>query len=344
MSKWSLLNTITAGLDRPKLGDKKAPNFWPSESAAVITNEYDEPETLGKCRRAIYFRYLYDCYDFYEEKYKHYEPLIERIRTEYIHADKYTQWIWIQGELYEEYCVKQATLQGLHIDAQTPVFLKGPNWTLSGKVDEVIRNPDGLFVATEYKSVYGFNANHVLGTDIQRRNGKMGTPRDSNLMQIGIYDYQIAKKDERFANSRLVYGARDTGRYAEYEITTECRGDDTEHFIYYSGIAPNETTETKSQITIENICCQFQYVQNCIDSGDIPSRDYTHTYSEEQLLIRMERGLLGKIDSERLQKRQIQKEAGKDKLNKLPEAGCWQCRFCSFSNLCYDRNANPINI
>lgn len=341
MSKWSLLNTITAGLSRPKLGDKKSPSFWPSESSAVKINKWGEEEILGKCRRAIYFRYLYDCYDFYVDTYKHYQPLIERIRSEYIAPDKYTQWIWIQGELYEEYCVKQATLQGIHIDAQTPVFIQMPGWSLSGKVDEVVANPSGQYVCMEYKSVYGFNGNIVLGTDIERRTGSMGTPRDSNLMQIGLYDYRVAKQDGRFENSHLAYGSRDTGRYAEYEITAE-RRDDTEHFIYYSGISPNETVEVNSGISIENIFKQFQYVQNCIDSGEIPKADFSISYPEERIELMYSRELLNKADTERMVKRLAQKEAGKEKLNKLPECSDWQCRWCPFTNVCYNKE-NQLN-
>jgi hypothetical protein len=347
MSNWSLLDHLTAGLEKPRFGDKKRPNFWPSEASAQVKNDHDEEVTVGKCRRAIYLRYLYDCYDFYPERYTHYAPLIERIRENYVHPDNYVRWLWIQGELYEEYCVRQATQTGVHIASQVPAFYISPGgWSLSGKIDEVVLNPEtGKYSCVEYKSVYGFGGNFVLGSESERRRGLMGTPRESNLMQVGYYDWKVGKSDDRFENSRLPYGSRDTGRYAEYEISTEMREGDEETFIYYRGISPHITDWTNSGISMENILGQFQYVQNCLDSGEIPARDYEHTFSEEKMNVLWQRGELSKADAGRMERRAEQIEESKAKINKLPEKGDWQCRGkCSFCRVCYDEAGNPTEL
>jgi hypothetical protein len=343
MSKWSLLEHLTNSLERPRLGDKKPPNFWPSESSAVITNDYGEEVAIGKCRRQIFLRYLYDCFDFYPEKYKHFQPLIDRIQTDYVPPDKYLRWIWIQGELYEEYCVRQATLSGVHVASQVPAFYVSPHgWTLSGKIDEVVLNPTTILNScVEYKSVYGFNGGIVLGTESERRRGLLGTPRESNLMQVAFYDFQVGKKQEGFENTRLCYGSRDTGKFAEYEIDVK-QDESGEHFIHYSGLAPNTPGEVKSKISMENIFSQFTYVLNSLDSGNVPGRDYDHTYTEEQVEKKYERGELNKTISKRVEKRLEQKKEGKKRINKLPDLGDFWCKNCSFRKICYDSSNNPI--
>ena len=107
MSTWSFLSHITDFLKRPRLGQSKPPTLWPSEATCTFTDKYGEEVVEGKCRRATYFRFLNECFKYYNEKYSMYQPLVEAIRTEYIEVDNYMRWIWKQGDLYEEYCIKQ---------------------------------------------------------------------------------------------------------------------------------------------------------------------------------------------------------------------------------------------
>lgn len=338
MSNWTFIEHITNYLSRPRLGDKKPPTLWPSEASAIIKNEYGEDVVVGKCRRASFFRYLVDSYNF-TDKYSFYEPLVTNLHRNYIPPDSYMQWIWKQGELYEEYCVELAKESGVYIATQTQIYI--PQLNVSGKIDLVALNPDtGKYSSVEFKSVYGFNGNVVLGTPGDRRKGILGTPRDSNLMQIGLYQWWYADQDDQFEEGRLVYGSRDTGRYAEYKISIK---EDSPKHIIYQGASPAETEPVISPITIESISEQYQSTQLNLDAGIIPPRDFDLVYSEEKIDTLYQRSLLNKADTERYEKRMKQIEDGKKPI--LPvEKSDWHCSLCSWKKICYNQDNSPREI
>ena len=327
---------------RPRLGNQKAPTQWPSEATATAVNEHGEPEVIGKCRRQAYFRLLLDTFSF-SPHYEMYRPLVEMIQAEQEEVDPYLRWIWKQGELYEEFCVQAAQESGIFIATQTQVYI--PKWNVSGKIDLVVINPvTAKYHIVEVKSVYGFNANYVLGSPAQRKNGSLGEPRDSHLMQLGLYQYHYGNNDDRFDSGLLVYGARDTGRYAEYEVTVEPTEDDEgniQHHIFYKGNSPCATKKKDSGLVIENILEQYSYIQQCVDSGQIPERDFDLSYSEEKINKLYERGELNKRDTEQHAKRTLQIAEGKKRPVKAVEKGDWQCGYCAFRNICYTEDKQP---
>jgi hypothetical protein len=348
MADWTLVEHLTNWLERPRFGDSKHPTLWPSEASAVIKNEHDEEVVVGKCRRATFFRYATSCYKFYP-KYAHLRTLIDELEEKKIPVDRYMRWIWVQGELYEEYIINAAKASGVYIADQSAIYVAECN--VSGKLDVVVINPlTHKYSITEVKSVYGFGANFVLGTPSARRKHIPGTPRDSNLMQIAIYDWWTASQDDNFEDSRLLYGARDTGRYSEYRVRTAVDEDGLIK-IYYSVIAPFKSEEIESPITINSILIDgYKYVEDHIQAGDIPPRDFDIKYSEERIQTLWKRGELGKGDSDKLQKiedrkkeneqRELDGLAPKKELKGL-EKGDWNCNFCSFKNFCYDSDGNP---
>ena len=332
MSKWSFISHITDYMSRPRLGNQKAPTQWPSEASAVITNQHNEKEIIGKCRRAAYFRLLLDAFNF-SPKYSVYESLIDSIQKQKKDTDPYMRWVWAQGNLYEEHCINLAKESGVFIETQTPVYV--PDYNVSGKLDIVVINPDtGKLKIIEAKSVYGFGANKVLGTPGERKKGALGEPRESHLMQIGLYQWWYGNNDDRFEDGLLLYGARDTGRYAEYTVTVE--SSNSEERIFYQGNSPNQTEKTDSGISIENILSQYEYIAKCLDSGEIPARDFELKYSDEKIGKLHQIGELSKKDSEQYVKRKKQIEEGKAKPVKAVEKGDWQCRFCDYQTVCYD--------
>ena len=336
---------MTAYLAKPRLGNQKAPTQWPSEATATVTNEHGELEVIGKCRRQAYFRLLLDTFSF-SPQYEMYRTLVEYIKSVEEDVDPYLRWIWKQGELYEEFCIQASQESGVFIATQTQVYI--PKWNVSGKIDLVVINPaTGKYHIIEVKSVYGYNANYVLGTPAERKRGVLGKPRDSHLMQIALYQYHYANNDDRFDCGYLVYGARDTGRYAEYEVTVEPEEDEEGnvlHYIHYKGNAPCKTSKTKTNLTIENIAEQYVYIQKCVDSGEIPERDFETSYDDDKIQKLFERGELNKKDSEQFVKRKKQLEEGKTRVVKAVEKGDWQCRFCAFRQVCYNEDNTPKNI
>lgn len=333
MSNWSLVDHLTDQLLKPKLGDPKPPSFWPSEASAVINNDYEEVEVVGRCRRATWFRWLIANYKFYS-KYSVYKSLIEELNLKTLPTDKYLLWIWRAGDLYEEYITSLAKESGVYIGSQIPIYI--PNSNISGKIDLVVINPEShKYSIVEAKSVYGFGGNSTLGTPSERAKGKSGKPKESNLMQAALYEWWFASQDETFENTRLVYGSRDTGRNGEYLISTPLNKETKQHEIFYKSINPNVTTAVNSKISIENIFSQFQYINNSLDSGTVPKRDFDLQYSEEYIDKLYERDELTKTEKEKYEKYQAYKKGESKRKIKPIIKGHWQCGLCSFKNICY---------
>lgn len=340
---WSFISHATQHISKPKLGEQKSPTQWPSEATAVIKNQYNEDEVVGKCRRQAFFRLMLDCYSFDKSKYGFYQSMVESINSLSIPTDPYLRWIWKAGEMYEEMQIDLAKRSGVYVADQVAIYV--PSHNVSGKIDLVVVNPEtSKLKALEFKSVYGFNANSVLGTPGDRKKGEMGVPKESHLMQIAIYDFWYASNDDRFESSSLIYGARDTGRYAEYSIYTDENPETKLHHISYEGLSPYTTDRVVTPITMENVFDNYRYVSSCVDGGIVPPRDFDIQYSDEKIEKLYQRGELGKTDSAQHEKRKSQIEEGKTKLVKRVEKGDWQCRFCNYKNICYDSESNSREI
>lgn len=319
------------------MGDPRPPSLWPSEASAVITNKYGETEVVGKCRRAIYLRYVADTYAMHGGS-EELGEFVKTIKENTAPPDTYMRWIWKAGELYEEYVVQIAKDSGVYIDSQVGIWVN--EFRISGKIDLIVINPDTSKLAqVEIKSVYGFGSNAVIGSPGGHKKGIMGEPRDSNLMQVALYQWHFANKRPEFEAGRLVYGARDTGRFAEYAITVDDDGN-----IYYAGITPVVSEPIKSPITIPAILEAYKYVQEHIDNGTLPPRDFDLQYSDEKILVLYERKELTKAEMERVEKRQAQIAAGKEKINMQIERGDFNCSWCQMQRFCYSENGTPKEV
>ena len=324
---FSFIETITNQLDRVNLGEQKAPTLWPSAATTTI-----DGKAVGKCRRQAFYRYATDSYNFSED-YDHYKDLVTSINENKQPISKYLRWIWRAGELYEEYCVDLAKEAGIYVAAQTSVYI--PKLNVSGKLDLVVVNPEtNKYQIVEVKSVYGFNANSVMGTDSQRKKGVLGQPRESHLMQLGIYQWWYGNPND-WDPGILVYGARDTGRYAEYLLTVEHVEEEGEDFIFYQGNAPCLTEKVNSGISMQNIMRNYKFTLDALESGVVPDRDYYLAYTEEMIDNMYEAGQLNKTDTAQYEKRKKQIEEGKTRLVKPVEKGDWQCRLCEYQAHCY---------
>jgi hypothetical protein len=81
-----------------------------------------------------------------------------------------------------------------------------------------------------------------------------------------------------------------------------------------------------------------------LEDNLIPPRDYELKYSEERIEQMYQDGLLGKVDTAQHEKRKKQIEEGKSRVVKAVEKGDWQCRFCDYKNVCYDRDQQPVEL
>ena len=324
---FSFIEAITEELSRESLGEQKAPTLWPSAATATIADK-----ALGKCRRQAYYRYVTDLYNF-DEQYDSFKTLVDQLNLEKTPPSKYLKWIWRAGDLYEQYCIDLAKEAGIFVATQVSIYI--PKVNVSGKLDLVVVNPETKkYQIVEVKSVYGFNANSVMGTDSQRKNGKMGTPRESHLMQLGIYQWWYGDPKD-FGPGLLVYGARDTGKYSEYLVTIETSDEDGEDYIHYQGNAPVQTSKVNSGISLQSTMRNYKFILDSAKSQKVPDRDYYLKYTEEMIDKMYEDGLLGKTDTTQYEKRKKQLAEGKKRVVKAVEKGDWQCRFCDYQVTCY---------
>lgn len=348
MSNWSLQDHLTNYLARPGMGDSKHPTLWPSSATALVDDGKGGKKPVGKCRRANFFRYVKDCYNFYGEKYKLWEPLVEQIKQKSIPFQDYQYWVFRSGDMYEDHIIKLCMQSGVYIADQVPLYI--PEYNISGKIDIKIINPDThKFINVEVKSVYGFGGETVIGKPASKyRPVVWGEPRDSHLMQVGLYHWWHASADDAYEYSRLVYGDRGTGKFSEYLIDT--REENGEIWIYYCQITPLRGNWTNSGITINSVLENYKYIQAAVDGGDIPDRDFELVYPQERIEQMYKDGELGKGDTEQYEKIQKRLEdnlqrgkEGKKLLKDLKpvEKGDWQCRLCNYKDLCYDDKAQP---
>lgn len=345
-AQWAFIEHVTDSLGRSRPGDPKPPTLWPSEASAIIEKN-GKKKVVGKCRRATFFRFLLENYSFYD-KYKIWKPLVEDIQCNALPVDRYLLWIWRQGELYEEFLIEQAKISGVFVSSQATVFI--PEYNVSGKKDIEIVNPETHKLSiVESKSVYGHGGNAVLGTPSARRQGALGTPRDSNLMQLAIYHWWHASEDSAYEESRLVYGSRDTGRYGEYLVKTETNEEGTIE-ILYKPHAPKSGPWVTSAITINSILEEYKNIQLWIDSGIIPARDFDVLFDEEQLAEIYLAGEMTKTDREQYEKVIARREenvilerAGEKVKKELKqiEKGAFNCGYCNFKNVCYNSENQP---
>lgn len=339
---WALTEHITRHLVRPRLGDIRPPALWPSEATSTSVNKHGEVEVAGQCRRNTFLRYTVSQYAFDKVKYAHYRPLVEELHSVEQEPDRYMRWIWKAGEMFEEYVIDLAKESGVYLASQVQVVI--PEYNVVGKLDLIVSNPvTGRPIAEEIKSIYGHGAIKILGTPSMQSKRKLGSPRSSNMMQIGIYDWHLKKKMSDLEVSRLFYGARDTGRYAEFDITTEFDG--TATHIAYQGVSPYLDGKVITPITIENIMENYKFIHDSFIGNEIPDRDYDMQYSHEKLLKIYNRGEMSKTNAEAFEKILARKEENDQRLLdakpakkelKPLEMGDWMCGNCTWRNYCYD--------
>ena len=155
-------------------------------------------------------------------------------------------------------------------------------------------------------------------------------------MQLGIYQSWYGNP-KGWGPGILMYGARDTGRLAEFLVTVEKSEEDDLDYIYYQGNYPIVTEKINSGITLQSIMSNYKFILDSLESNEIPDRDFDILYSEEKIKSLYENGKLNKTDAAQYEKRLKQLEEGKAKVVKAVEKGDWQCKFCDYQKICYEQ-------
>lgn len=329
---WSLTETLTLQLSSKPFDEQKHPTLWPSSATALIGDE-----VVGRCRRQAFYRYALDLYNFDTTgKYDHLKEVAELAKQYEEEPSNYMKWIWRAGELFEEFCIQLAKEAGVFMGTQVSVYI--PDFNVSGKIDLIVIDPTtSKNHIVEVKSVYGFNSNSVIGTDASHRKGELGKPKEAHLMQLGIYQWWYGQP-RGFGDGILYYGARDTGRFAEYYVKVDKLDDDLDHIMYRPNYPVATSEWIDSGITIQSVLKNYKAILEAVETNEVPGPDFELSYSEEKIKTLYEAGFLNKTETAQYEKRTKQIAEGKDRLVKPVEKGDWQCRYCSYAKMCYPDN------
>lgn len=329
---WSLTETITLQMSSKPFDEQKHPTLWPSGATAIVNDQ-----VVGKCRRQAFFRYAKDMYNFDTTgKYDYLKDIVDLVDQHEEDVSDYMKWIWRAGELFEEFVIQMTKESGLYMGTQVSVYI--PEFNVSGKIDLIALNPaTQKNHIVEVKSVYGFNASAVIGTDATHRKGQLGTPKEAHLMQLGIYQWWYGQP-RGFDHGLLFYGARDTGKFAEYLVKVEKTSEDSEDFIFYKPHYPVSSDWVNSGITIQSVLKNYKIIIDSVESNEIPDPDFELVYSEEKIEELYQAGKLNKTETTQHEKRKQQLAEGKARVVKPVIKGDWQCRYCSYASYCHPNN------
>jgi len=255
---------------------------WPSEASAGVG-----PFTVGECKRSLFYKVIGA------------EPSEEMsIRGRAI-CDA--------GLMYENYHVERFKTMGLYYDSQYRIEFetKTDNRVIiAGKVDVII-NDESILKAIEIKSVSGFKAPEIFGTQ-----GKLPIPAAHNLMQAMLYKYWTKYIDRGVRSGikevYLMYVNRSDGATCFFEVDLDEQGypiiralDQTGKEIYKMKLADQKsydellsrgteaTVEEGSiaelRININDIFKKFDSVYDHAKTKVLPEPDYKLFYSPQDL-------------------------------------------------------------
>jgi hypothetical protein len=225
----------------------------------------------------------------------------------------HTMWIWELGKSVENILVEQYKQMGIWFANNLKFY--NEEYNLSGEIDAVLKDPDGNLFFAEIKSFYGYYAaRQIIGGP---RVGP-GRPKTSQLLQTLVY---LNEFKDTFPYGKMIYYARDSEKRAEFDITLE------EEVPGVTRPVINGVTDVR--FTIEDIYARFKDLQHHIENNVLPEPDFKIKYSAEEIEAGFQYGDISKTAYEKWQK-------GKGTV------GDWQCRYCDFERICWNRNGERV--
>jgi intein/homing endonuclease len=154
------------------------------------------------------------------------------------------------------------------------------------------------------KSIYGYYAQKSIFGSFIGNGREVGAPKDSYLMQIGLYLNHFSRLPEDDP-SYLPFGAificdRGDGHLGVFDVWLEeelkIMGEDEvipRHKIYYASHAMG-VPKTLVPYTTEDILAGYRTVKNLLGGEEPPPKDFVREYSKEQVEAKYEEGTISK--------------------------------------------------
>lgn len=169
-------------------------------------------------------------------------------------------------------------------------------YNISGEIDGfVYDNDQNKTIGVEIKTGYGYKfRKDVLGTATVN-----GTPKLDNLMQTMLYVDYFKKL------FKIVYIDRGNAQRAEYDITLNKDG------------TPNiNNKKIDNGLSIPGCIARFKELEEYLENGTIPPRDFQLLYSKERVKFLYDSGRLTKTQNKEYEKKSV------------IDVGDWECSYC----------------
>lgn len=226
-------------------------------------------------------------------------------------TNPYGEWIFALGKAVEEILVEQWKEMGIWVGNNIKFYDKEND--ISGEIDCMIRDLEtGELVCTEIKSFYGYKATK----DICGNKSQEGRPKTSQLLQSLIY-VDLGRRTGQFNYVKMIYYARDSANRAEFDIKLI---QDNEVW------RPTINGVIDYRFTMEDIYSRYQELNIYLNNDKIPPRDYEISWDAEKIEKEFLLGNVAKTTYEDWKKN--------PKKNTI---GDWNCRYCGFCNICYEK-------
>src|SRR5579863_1146443 len=198
-----LQTTVLHMSKKVKLPVIKEDFFYPTEASVELEPEHPgEPNVIGTCMRAAYYRYMGG---FVGDPYS-----------------EYTHWIFLTGKAVEKELIETWKQMGLLIDSN--VKFRSKEHHISGEMDVILTDiyDKDHPILVELKTYYGYQATKDIKGN--PKYGIAGKPKDPHLLQVLIY---LHLHQHIFKYAKLIYMDKTCKDNAEFTITLTKEGDNT---------------------------------------------------------------------------------------------------------------------
>jgi len=294
--KYSLWGDLDSYVTRPKFRpgtDQR--HLWPSEASVKFYDQHGDLTVEGKCMRAAYLRVKGD--------------------FEALPPSAYSEWIFEMGRRVEKMIVDRCKEAGIYVDNSIKFY--DEEYNVSGEIDVLLTEPDGLIYPAEIKSAYGYYAEKEIMGNMKQR----GQPKMGQLLQLLIY---LWKFKDQFPYGRMVYFFRDSTKRRTFKVELEQQGN-----ILY----PKVEGQVIKTFSVNDILARYKELQHHIDNEIVPEKDYELQYPEAKIHDFAKKGKIGKTKYQNFLK---------GKLKDYEYLGDWNCRgYCPYSRICYEDAVFP---
>ena len=181
---------------------------------------------------------------------------------------------------------------------------------ISGELDAIIRTPEGKEKIIELKTFWGYYAS----SEICGNTRKEGKPKVEHQMQLMLY---LDHFKHRIEEGKLLYFARDSAARKEFDMHLTQHTDGKTYAVIDGKMFLN--------VALEDIYARYADLDNYYKNKVEPPRDYMLEYTDQMIEAKWAANDLSKAKYEAFQKKGIR-------------PGDFQCNYCRFANLCWNKD------